>query len=187
MDIKDLIEGFVSYNEQEEQDKKVMLLHIDTFEDVLTRENVIGHFTSSAFIVNKNRDKVLFIYHNIYNSWCWVGGHADGDSDFLHVALKETEEETGLKNVKPISTAPISLEILSVFGHVKRGKYVSDHVHLNLAYLLEADEEEVTRIKADENSGVEWISFDDIANKISAPHMLPIYEKIISKTRKLNL
>ena len=43
------------------------------------------------------------IFHKIYNSWSWTGGHADGDSDLLKVAIKEASEETGLKNIKPIS------------------------------------------------------------------------------------
>ena len=33
------------------------------------------------------------IYHNIYDSWAWVGGHADGDEDLVHVVKKEIEEQ----------------------------------------------------------------------------------------------
>lgn len=42
-------------------------------------------------------------YHNIYKSWAWTGGHSDGDSDLLNVALKEAKEETGLENLKVLS------------------------------------------------------------------------------------
>jgi len=90
MNIKKLIKNYTPYNEQEEQDKEIILKWIDTFDDVLTRNNEFAHFTSSAFVVNKTRDKALMIHHNIYNSWAWTGGHADGESDFLNVALRET-------------------------------------------------------------------------------------------------
>ena len=89
MNLKEQIKNYIPYNEQEKNDKEMMLKYIDTFEDVLTRENRMCHFTASNWIVNKERTKVLMIYHNIYKSWAWTGGHADGDSDLLHVALKE--------------------------------------------------------------------------------------------------
>ena len=76
---------------------------MDTFDDILTRKNDIGHFTASCWIVNKEKTKVLMVYHNIYDSWSWTGGHADGDEDLLRVSLKEAKEETGLKNVESLS------------------------------------------------------------------------------------
>ena len=134
--LKENIERFVPYNEQEEVDKKIMLNYIKDFDDVLTRQNQYGHFTSSAFVLNKEKTKILMAYHKIYNSWAWVGGHSDGDSDLLYVAMKEAKEETGIKNVKPISKDIYSLELINVNGHEKRGKYVGSHVHLNITYLL---------------------------------------------------
>ena len=94
---KKQIQSYVPMNEQEVQDQKVILNYIKLFEhNILTRENEFAHLTSSGFILNEARDKVLMIYHNIYQSWAWTGGHADGDCDLLHVAIKEAKEETGL-------------------------------------------------------------------------------------------
>ena len=180
------IEKYKPCNEQEENDKKVMLKCIDSCNDVLTRENEVFHFTASNWIVNKQRTKILMIYHNIYNSWAWTGGHADGNENLVEVALKEAEEETGLKNLKVLSDGIYSLEIVTVNGHVKRGKYVSTHVHLNITYLLEADENDKLKIKEDENSGVKWINIDDVSKVISEPKMLPIYSKLNKKIENLN-
>ena len=69
------------------------------------------------------------IYHNIYNSWAWTGGHADGDNDLLYTALREVKEETGIKNVKILNKDIFSLEAICVNGHIKREKYVSSHMH----------------------------------------------------------
>ena len=44
-----------------------------------------------------------------------------------------------------------SLEVLTVDGHVKRGKYVSSHLHYNVTYLMEANDQDELKIKEDEN------------------------------------
>ena len=180
-ELKEMIERYVPYNEQEENDKEMMLEYIRTFKDVLTRENRMCHFTASNWIINKERTKVLMIYHNIYKSWAWTGGHADGDSNLLHVALKEAEEETGLKNLKLLSNGIYGIQIVTVDSHVKRGKFVPSHLHLDCCFLLEADEEEVLRIKEDENSGVQWIDIDKAVEVTKEEKMKPIYIKLNEK------
>jgi len=183
--LKKSIEKFNPYNEQEEVERKIMLKYINDFDDVLTRQNEYGHFTSSALVLNKERTKILMIYHKIYNSWAWTGGHSDGDSDLLYVAMKEAKEETGIKNVAPISKNIYSLELINVNGHEKREKYVGSHVHLNVTYLLEADENEKIHIKEDENSGVKWVPIDKILEVSSEPWVRDrVYAKIISKMKK---
>ncbi len=185
MNLKEQIEKYIPYNEQEIRDKELMLEYINTFDDVLTRENKMCHFTASNWIINKDRTKVLMIYHNIYKSWAWTGGHADGDSDLLHVALKEAEEETGLNNLKLLSDGIFGLQILTVDSHIKRGKYVSSHLHLDCCFLFEANEEDELKIKEDENSGIKWINIDEATKITNEEKMRPIYEKLNSKIKNL--
>ncbi|WP_397538108.1 NUDIX hydrolase [Rummeliibacillus pycnus] len=183
MNLRNQLVAYQPYNEQEAKERDVMVQYIDTFSNILTRENEFAHFTASAWIVNHNHTKVLMAYHNIYQSWSWIGGHADGDSDLLHVALKETGEETGLTNIKPLSEEIYSMEILGVDGHVKKGKQVATHVHLNVTYLIEADENELTKIKPDENSAIQWMTLDEAVEKCSEPYMKIIYQKLNDKLR----
>lgn len=165
MKLREEIGNYQPYNQQEERDKQVMLKYIDTFDNILTRENELAHFTASSWAVNKERTKVLMIYHNIYQSWSWTGGHSDGEADLLKVAIKELREETGVQNVKVLKNGDIfSLEILTVDGHMKKGKYVSSHLHLNVTYLLEVDEKEILHLKEDENSGVKWVPMNQVKN-----------------------
>ena len=183
--LKENLEEFEPYNEQEEVDKKIILDYINNFDDTLTRQNKYGHFTSSSFILNKERTKILMVYHKIYNSWAWPGGHSDGDSNLLNVAMKEAKEETGIKNVIPIFKNIYSIEIISVNGHEKSEKYISSHVHLNVTYLLEADENEKIHIKEDENSGVKWVPIDNVLDLTSETWVRDrVYAKIIEKMKK---
>lgn len=185
MNLKEQIENYKPYNEQEEKDKQTMLKYLNTFDDCLTRNNEFGHFTASSWAVNKERTKVLMIYHNIYQSWAWSGGHADGESDLLGTAIRELKEETGVENVTVVKPDIFSLEIATVDGHVKRGKYVSSHVHLNLTYLLEVDENEILKIKPDENSGVKWVNLEDVEKESTEKWICAnIYRKLNDKLRR---
>lgn len=185
MSLKEKIENYLPYNIEEQKDKELILKYMDIFDDVLTRKNEIGHFTSSCWIVNKEKTKVLMVYHNIYDSWSWVGGHADGDDDLLHVSLKEASEETGLKNVIPLSKDIFSLEVLGVDGHMKKEEYISTHIHLNITYLLCANENDITHIKEDENSDVKWFELEEAIKASSEPHMKKIYNKLNNKLKNL--
>ena len=179
------LKNYRPQNEQEEADKEMILSYIETFPDtILTRKNGFAHMTGSSMIFNKKRDKVLMVYHNIYHSWSWTGGHADGDEDMFLVAEKEAKEETGIKTLRVFNPNTgdsflAAVDILPVWGHKKRGQYVSSHLHLNLSYLFEAEEEETLHIKADENSQVAWLPITELKTKVTEPDMIPVYEKLI--------
>ena len=178
------IENYKPFNEQEERDKPLILDWIRNNENAFTRENTIAHITASAWVVNKDRSKVLMVYHNIYNSWSWLGGHADGETDLLSVALREVREEAGISNVQPVSEEIFSLEALTVDGHIKKGKYVSSHLHLNITYLVEADSDEALFVKPDENSGVAWFTPEEALKKSTEPWFVAnVYSKLIEKAK----
>ena len=175
------IEEYKPYTEQEESDRKCILQYLNDFDNVFLRENNYGHFTSSAWVVNKEKTKVLMIHHNIYNSWAWPGGHADGDTDLMHVAIKEVTEETGVEKIRPVTEEIFAIDIIPVWGHIKKGKYVSSHEHLNVTYLLECDESESLKIKEDENSGVKWIPVEELHKCVEDQQMHSIYSKLVKK------
>jgi 8-oxo-dGTP pyrophosphatase MutT (NUDIX family) len=182
-----LIKNYTPCCEQEKKDKELITYCMDKFDDILTRDNGIAHITSSGFVVNKTKDKVLMVHHNIYNSWSWTGGHADGEEDLLAVAIKEAREETGVKNIKPVTSQILSLDILPVLSHIKKGNYISSHLHLSVAYLVEADETESLIVKTDENSAVKWIPIEEVNLYSNEPHMQKVYEKLISKIKALKI
>ena len=179
MDILAKIEAYEPYNAQEARDKERILRLMAENADIFTRENDRAHMTASAWVVNAARDKVLMVYHNIYDSWSWLGGHADGEEDLLGVALREVREESGLTKIRAVSEEIYSLEILTVGEHRKNGKCVEEHLHLNLTYLIEADEEEPLHVKEDENSGVRWFTVEEALAASSEPWMVEnVYKKL---------
>ena len=180
------LERYEPYNEQEARDRALLLRALREEADVFTRENDRMHMTASAWVTNEAHDGVLMAYHNIYDSWAWLGGHADGEEDLLAVALREVREESGVKHARPASENIFSLEVLTVDGHEKRGAYVSSHLHLNVTYLLEADPGEPLRMKPDENSGVAWFPVSQVAERVTEPWMNRwVYQKLMERVRAL--
>ena len=182
MKILEQIERYAPFNEQEARDKAVILEYLKNHPGAFYRSDPIAHMTASAWVVDRKRSKVVMVYHRIYDSWAWTGGHADGEEDLLAVALRECREETGLQKVRPVSEEIYSLEVLTVDGHEKRGVYVSSHLHLNLTYLLEADEDETLRVCEEENAGVRWFSLDEALRASTEPWFVErIYRKLNEK------
>lgn len=186
MDVIEQIKQYKPYNELEERDKELILKCIDTYPDIFERSNIAAHMTASAWVTNKKHDKILMAYHNIYKSFSWLGGHCDGEKDCLKVAIKEVQEESGIKDVKPISEDILSIEALTVNGHYKHGKYVSCHLHLNVTYLLEANDEEQLHIKKDENSAVKWFDIDEAVEASNEQWFKDnVYSKLNRKMREI--
>ncbi|WP_077610117.1 NUDIX hydrolase [Clostridium sp. Marseille-P2415] len=184
--LKEMIRAFLPYNEQEERDKGLVLHYLSSGDSIFYRESAGAHMSASAWVVNQTHDRVLMAYHNIYDSWAWTGGHADGETDLLQVALREAMEETGITKAVPVMEDIFSLEVLTVDGHEKKGAYVSSHLHLNVTYLLEADDRQVLRKKADENSAVGWFGLDQCLEVINEPWMRDrIYRKLLDKMRDM--
>ena len=182
MTLLEELEQYRPWNEQEERDRTELLRRLRSGEDLYTRDNSAGHLTASAWVVSPDRRRVLMAYHNIYDSWSWLGGHADGDRDLLAVALREVREESGLTAVRPVSRSIYSVEILTVDGHEKRGAYVSSHLHLNVTYLLEADPADPVRRKPDENRAVGWFGLEEAVAASSEPWFRErVYRKLNEK------
>lgn len=180
MNLREQIKNYIPFDEAEESIKEYILKWIYTFDDVLTRENEFGHFASSAFVVNKDRTKMLVVYHNIYDAWIFPGGHADGEENLLSVAVREVEEETGLKT-KVLDNSIFAISASPIVGHIKRGKYVPAHTHLDVVYLLEADDKEMLVFREDESKGVKWITFEEAIGDNIVDFIRPVHKRLIKK------
>ena len=179
-----LSNSVVKYEPENERRQKIDTRFLEKNPDGFLRSNPLAHMTASAWIVNSRRNRVIMVYHKLYDSWSWTGGHADGDENLLNVAIKEAREETGAEHISPLSEEIYSLEILTVDGHEKKGEYVPSHLHMNVTYLLQADEEDELKICPDENSGVAWFSLEEALEKSTEPWFVErIYKKLNEKLK----
>ncbi len=179
MHVRQIVLNYTPKSDREAADREQILSYTGNGRSALTREDTVAHFTASAWVTDRERTHVLMAYHNIYRSWAWLGGHADGDPDLMSVAAREAQEETGISPLKALSDAPVSLEVLNVAAHIRRGRVVSPHLHFNLTYLFEADISAPLRVKSDENSAVGWRDASLIIQNTSEEQIIPIYEKLL--------
>ena len=184
MAIEEDIAAYKPANEQEKVDRQVILSVLKADENAFSRE-ALAHMACSIWVVSPDCAQTLLVFHNIYGSWSWIGGHADGERDLAAVALRELQEETGVSHARlvPLPAGNIySLEVLTVDGHEKRGKYVGSHLHLNVTYLAVASPDEPIHVKPDENSGVKWVPTEDAITLSTEPWIRErIYRKLIDK------
>lgn len=179
---------FVPYTSRQAAELEVMRSLWEQYGDKLyLRSCLPAHFTASSLVLSPDCAQTLMVFHLQYQSYSFPGGHADGQRRLLATALRECREETGLVALTPLREAPISWEVLPLFGHMKNGVYVSGHLHLNASFVFLGDPKEAIRSKPDENSAVRWIPVSDLENACSEPHMLPVYRTLLGRARQILL
>lgn len=184
MDIIEEIGKFDPIDEEEAYEKEYMLKFIETHDDYLTRDNIFGHLSASAFVVNETHDKFLATYHIINDGWIYLGGHADGNPNLLEVAFKEVIEESGV-HPKLLKKGIFAIQNDVVKSHMKNGKHVHFHTHFDVMYLMEAKESEVLKYAEGESKGVKWIDFKDADGEEIVPLARHIHLKCIKKLKML--
>lgn len=182
MNTIDLIKQFNPRTELQKKSKELLLAELKQYGDKLyLRDTLHAHMSASAIILNPGLNKTLMVYHNIYNSYSWTGGHADGEQDLYAVAYNEACEETGIEKLYPVSKSVLSVECLPVPEYCKNGKQVAHHYHYNVTFGFICPDNQRLQIKPDENSSVAWLDIDQLAETCSEKDMLPIYEDNIKQ------
>lgn len=173
---KKLLDLLENHNPSDNNERKMTnetIEFVKTNEDCFKRELLIGHVTGSAWIVNDARTHVLMMHHRKLNQWFQPGGHCDGDPDVLNVALKEANEETGLKKLKVVDG-----EIYDVDVHlIPERKGIPAHYHYDVRFLIEADMNEPL-IVTEESNDLAWVSLDKIAEHNDSESIMRMARKI---------
>lgn len=135
-----------------------------TFDDLaFVRERLAGHFTGSAWIVNKRRTHTLLTLHRKLNRWLQLGGHADGNENLLEVAMNEAKEESGLTSLRFVDSG-----IFDIDRHVIPAKGdVPEHFHYDVRFLIEAEMNEPLVI-SEESKDLAWIPFDSVQDLVGS-------------------
>jgi 8-oxo-dGTP pyrophosphatase MutT (NUDIX family) len=143
-----------------------------------SRELAAGHVTGSAWVLDKERARVLLTHHRKLDLWLQLGGHADGDSNVARVALREAREESGLSSVVRVGDTIFDVDV-----HVipARGREPA-HYHYDIRYLFEADRREPLRISS-ESKDLAWIELARVASVATDSSVLRMVAKSSSLSR----
>ena len=165
----------------EEMAPNDMLKFLNEETGYFLRNNYNGHFTGSAWIVSPDKSSILMTHHKKLGKWLQLGGHADGESDLLKVALREATEESGIQQFKVLSEEIFDLDIHGI----PQNNSELGHLHYDVRFLIEADPTGEAVIISDESHDVTWIPLADVVKlnpEVSIQRM--IKKTLIMKDKK---
>ncbi len=128
-------------------------------------------FTSTGYVVNPNRTKLLVIFHNKLQKWLPAGGHVESNELPHEAAIREVFEETGVE-ARIISDDPdmglsgvvdcqIPRPFSILYQIIPESRKDVEHIHVDFVYAMEAEESEL-KMQEEEVSRVEWLTKEEI-------------------------
>ncbi|UII20234.1 NUDIX hydrolase [Fulvivirga ligni] len=175
---QDLINKLTNYSpeyQEEVEFRASFLTFVKANETCFERSLAEGHVTGSAWILNKERTHTLLMHHAKLNRWLQLGGHADGDSNVEAVAMKEAEEESGLKHILFINHDVFDIDIHLIPAR----KQDPDHYHYDVRFQFEADMNEPLEINSESND-LQWVPLDKIKDFTDERSILRMVEKTLN-------
>jgi len=173
----DLLNRYTPQAAEEQVFKRDMIAFINQHDQCFERSLEIGHITGSAWLLSKDRSKALLMHHTKLDRWFQLGGHSDGNPDTLAVAIKETQEESGIKSIIPLSRDIFDIDIHLIPATVKE----KEHYHYDVRFLLGVDSDEVV-VQNPESKELRWIG----KNKCELPSTTPSIVRMFDKWIALN-
>lgn len=159
-----LAEAFRHYRDQWPTEAATVDLFsrfLNSHADVFERRHAPGHFTGSAWLVSADGQQVLLTHHRKLDRWLQLGGHADGDTDIARVALREAEEESGLRD---LCVEPTVFD-LDRHRIPARGDE-PEHWHYDVRFVVRASEDERFAV-SHESHALAWCAVAEVADDIT--------------------
>ena len=172
------LQDFKTSYKKEKVDVKETIKFIKNNHECFENTHKKGHITGAAFILDNNLDHTLLTHHAKLNRWFQPGGHSDGNHDTKSVALREAEEETGLKTLEFINEGIFDVDIHTIPTNHK----MPEHKHYDIRFLLKADISE-KYIVTHESHDLKWVKLAEVKNYSDDKALL----RMVEKAQKLNL
>jgi len=178
----ELLNNYQSIYAEEIEFKAKMLDFIKTNPDCFERSLQQGHITASCWLTNENSTQALLLHHMKLDRWFQLGGHCDGDSNVLAVALKEAQEESGILNIVPTDLQIFDIDIHAIPANSKE----QAHDHYDVRFLLKVVGDQ-TVISNRESKALKWISTDIQELPTQLPSVVRMFKKWIDRNHSKNV
>ena len=169
--ILELIDRYGTRYPEERETWQRIQQFINQHENCFERELQVGHITGSVWIINHSGESALLTHHKKLDIWVQLGGHADGDSNVQRVAEREAEEESGLVDLKTLSTDIFDIDI----HEIPERKSEPAHYHYDCRFLLQAATENY--VVSDESHDLKWIHLSEMTRYTDEESVLRMVRK----------
>ena len=175
--LRTLLENYYPSDPDEKLSKPLMLEFLEVCHDCFERSCVPGHFTGSSWLLNKDGSQALLLLHGKFDRWLQAGGHCDGDSDILGVALREAQEESGIIDIKPVSESIFDIDAHLIPPHGSDPA----HYHYDVRFLLQVQSDEPL-ICSSESRDLKWFEKDKTKLPTQERGVIRMFDKWICQS-----
>jgi 8-oxo-dGTP pyrophosphatase MutT (NUDIX family) len=172
--ILELLNQHTGHDPNEQSMAQQTIDFVNTYTNCFDRELLIGHVTGSAWILDSSGQFVLLIHHRKLSRWFQPGGHCDGDSDVMAVALKEAIEETGASAIKAVNESIFDIDV----HQIPERKGVPAHLHYDIRFLFTADKDSPLLIN-EESNDLAWVELDKVETLNNEESMIRMVRKTL--------
>lgn len=163
--------GWHAMADEQRDLQAAFLAHLAAHADGLSRDCHPDHVTASGLVVSHDRAQVLLNLHGRYKIWMQFGGHCEAEDDSIaSAALREMVEESGIDDLRLISTAPVQLSR----HEVQCGPIRPSH-HLDVRYVAVAPAG-AEAVASDESFDVQWFDRDALPDGLE-PEVVELIEQ----------
>ena len=166
LQITAMLDAHQTTDEKEQHDIVFIKQLIQSNPNILNMNCEVGHLTASAVIVDMTSHKTLLHFHKRLNRWLQVGGHADYETDFSQVALREAQEETGLPDLAFYPSDKLIVPIDFDAHTFPQRKDIPEHYHLDFRYILTTRQPDAVSPEDGESVEFKWLTFDEALSLI---------------------
>ncbi len=168
------LEAYQSTTQEDRNAKGLIQKFVENHEDCFERTLQVGHITASAWLLNKEGTKALLMHHTKLDKWIQLGGHCDGDSDVLGVAIKEAQEESGIEHIEPVwqNGAIFDIDVHLIPANKKE----PEHYHYDIRFLLRVTSDE-DYVRNHESQDMRWFGKDRAMLPTQSLSVLRMFDK----------
>jgi 8-oxo-dGTP pyrophosphatase MutT (NUDIX family) len=170
----DQLRGYDASDAAEAEHRGAMLALLEAGDDAFSRGHFMpGHFTASCYIVDGD-GRLLLHHHRRLDRWLQMGGHVEADEWPELAALREGAEESGLRDLAPVSEGIFDLDI----HPIPAAKGEPDHAHFDIRYLARTCSPESAVADRAESNALAWVTLDRAAELMPGPESARVLRKI---------
>lgn len=174
------VKKHVCYDDREENCKKQIIDFLNIGNNSFSRTNLEGHITAGGFVCD-GLGNILLNHHVASGMWFQFGGHSDGNSNSLEVALREISEEAGITDIKLFSDGIFDLDVQKIPYSARKNEPEHFHYDINFLFLVKDKSFEIS----DESMEIKWVTINEarkLVDKLDyAMHrMINKYEELVN-------
>ncbi len=174
------LKNYQPFDNQEAEYLKIFIDFLENGENQFSRTNLDKHIVADAFLFNKNFDKLLLTHHKALGIWLPFGGHSDGESNSLNVALREVKEESGISNINVGDGEIIDIDIHTIPNNPKKNE--SEHKHMDVRFAFSTPEEKF--VVSDESDTLKWFDYNEFKDMIRNSTYYSGTDRVLAKLDK---